>query len=263
MAVIRWAIVTGATGAIGAAIARRLAANPEWGVVLAVRRSDRGEALASELGRVTKNPNLRVEVVDLSRHASVKELAARWRGPLDVLVNNAAVAPPSRQVTPEGLELQFATNVLSGLWMTFELRGALREGTQPCVVNVASYWAGDLDLTDLCFERRRYDNNLAYRQSKQMNRMVTVALAAELAADQIRVHACHPGDVPSKLASDLGFGGAESPDSAADTPSRLALGELGADSTGGYFEHGQRVRCRFGEDQPQVRALWAALQAFV
>ena len=33
------------------------------------------------------------------------------------------------------------------------------------IINVASYWAGDLDLSDLEFKRRRYDNGTAYRAS--------------------------------------------------------------------------------------------------
>ena len=48
------------------------------------------------------------------------------------------------------------------------------------VVNVASYWAGGLDLEDLEFKRRRYDNDAAYRQSKQADRMLTVAFAERL-----------------------------------------------------------------------------------
>jgi len=41
------------------------------------------------------------------------------------------------------------------------------------VVNVASEYAGSLDLTDLQFEKRQYDETAAYKQSKQANRMIT------------------------------------------------------------------------------------------
>jgi len=76
---------------------------------------------------------------------------------------------------------------------------------------VASYWAGDLDIDDLEFKHRPYSNGAAYRQSKQANRMLTVAFAERLAEHRISVNACHPGDVNSNLSNDLGFGGHESP----------------------------------------------------
>ncbi len=48
------------------------------------------------------------------------------------------------------------------------------------VVVVASYWAGGLDLDDPEFRRRRYNNDQAYRQSKQADCMLTVAFARRL-----------------------------------------------------------------------------------
>jgi NAD(P)-dependent dehydrogenase (short-subunit alcohol dehydrogenase family) len=79
------------------------------------------------------------------------------------------------------------------------------------VVNVASYWAGGLDLGDLELERRRYDNDAAYRQSKQADRMLSVAFAERLRDAGVTANACHPGDVVSTLSRNLGFGGHETP----------------------------------------------------
>ncbi len=45
---------------------------------------------------------------------------------------------------------------------------------------MASYWVEDLDLDDPEFKRRRYSNGIAYRQSKQADRMLTVAFAQQL-----------------------------------------------------------------------------------
>jgi NAD(P)-dependent dehydrogenase (short-subunit alcohol dehydrogenase family) len=130
------------------------------------------------------------------------------------------------------------------------------------VVNVASYWAGDLDLDDLEFKRRPYNNNTAYRQSKQANRMLTVAFAERLHKHGVTVNACHPGDVSSNLSNNLGFGGHESPADGARTPAWLATDPIGQRETGKYFENMQMRRCRFAEDSGKVEALYQACLAY-
>jgi NAD(P)-dependent dehydrogenase (short-subunit alcohol dehydrogenase family) len=189
-------------------------------------------------------------------------LAERWHGPLHILVNNAAVTPRKRQETFEGIEVQFATNVLGYFWMTQAFTGHLRQSAPARVVNVASYWAGDLDLDDLEFKRRIYRNGTAYRQSKQANRMLTVALAERLRSYDISVNACHPGDVNSSLSNNLGFGGHDTPEEGAKTPVWLATSSVGQQVAGQYFEHMREVRCRFGENKQAVEALYEACLAY-
>ena len=154
----RVVMVTGATGAIGKAIARQIAALPGYEVVLACRDEAKARAATREIVEATGNRRVRPELVDVSRRSSIEALAARWSGPLHVLVNNAAITPRHRQETPEGIELQFATNVLGYLWMC-EAFAAILAGSAPArIVNVASAWAGGLDLSDLEFTRRAYSN---------------------------------------------------------------------------------------------------------
>jgi NAD(P)-dependent dehydrogenase (short-subunit alcohol dehydrogenase family) len=251
------AIVTGATGAIGAAIARQLAER-DFEVVLAARNETKAKRTVDEIGRATGHSQVRYELIDLSRRSSIEAMAERWQGPLHVLVNNAGATPRARQETPEGIELQFATNVLGYFWMINAFTGVLKESAPARVVNVASYWAGDLDMEDLEFTRRRYNNNTAYRQSKQADRMLTVAFAERLKPFDIAVNACHPGDVNSTLSNNLGFGGHESPDAGAATPVWLATDPIGQQETGQYFEHKRQVRDRFGEDKEAVEALYRA-----
>lgn len=249
------ALVTGATGAIGRAIAERIAARREYEVVLVCRDAAKAEKTVEAIHRQTGNPHVRYELADLSRRASIRALAERWGDPAHVLVNNAAVTPREREETPEGIELQFATNVLGYFWMITGFRDHLARSAPARVVNVASYWAGGLDLGDLEFKRRRYDNDAAYRQSKQADRMLTVAFAERLRESHVAVNACHPGDVVSTLGRNLGFGGHESPDQAASTPAWLATEAVGAKETGKYFEHRREVSCRFGTDRGAVEAL--------
>lgn len=256
------AIVTGATGAIGNAIARQLASKPGFDVVLAVRNEQKAEQAVAEIQRATGNDAVRYEQVDLSRKSSIEAFAERWTGPLHVLVNDAGATPRHREETPEGIELQFATNVLGYFWMIQAFTEALKAGAPSRVVNVASYWAGGLDLHDLEFKRRGYDNDAAYRQSKQADRMLTVAFAKRLRSHGIAVNACHPGDVVSTLSRNLGFGGHETPDEGAATPVWLATDPVGTDETGRYFEHGQMRACQFVQDKDAVEALYAACAAY-
>ncbi len=256
------ALVTGATGAIGLAIVRRLAEDATREVVLACRDESKAKQAVAEIKHATGNPHVRYELVDVSRYASVQALVKRWRGPLHVLINNAAASPRQRQETPEGIEVQFATNVLGYFWLTELFRECLIASAPARVINVASYWAGDLDLTDLEFKRRRYANGAAYRQSKQANRMLTVAFAARLKPYGVTVNACHPGDVNSRLSNDLGFGGQTSPDDGADTPVWLAIDPIGQHTTGQYFERRRTTRCPFGEDTAAVEALYEACLAY-
>lgn len=88
----RVAVVTGASGGIGAGLAAMLAAEGA-GVALAARRGDELERVATE---IRQNGGVALPVItDLTDDASVASLLARTRaelGPIDVLVNNAGYA---------------------------------------------------------------------------------------------------------------------------------------------------------------------------
>lgn len=255
-------LVTGASGAIGKSISRRLAAHANTEVVLVCRNRDKGERTVTEISEATGNPKIRYELADLSRFGEIQRLAKHWTGPLHVLINNAACAPRNRQETPEGVEMQFATNVLGYFRLILAFADILKASAPSRIVNVASYWAGGLDLNDLEFSKRRYDNDSAYRQAKQANRMLTVAFAEKLRGDGIAVNACHPGDVNSNLSNDLGFGGHETPDQGAQTPVWLATHSIGIETTGRYFEHKQQVDCAFRRDKQAIEALYRICESY-
>lgn len=258
----RIAIVTGATGAIGKAIARQIAARPGYAVTLIGRDDKRTRQAAEEIARATGNESVGYEIVDLSRRVEIEGLAERWQGPLHVLVNNAAATPRRRLETPEGIEMQWATNVLGYFWMIRAFSERLIQSAPARVVNVASYWAGNLDLEDPEFTRRRYDNGLAYRQSKQADRMLSAAFAERLRPHGVTVNACHPGDVNSKLSNDLGFGGHESPDQGARTPVWLAVDPAIEGQTGLYFEDMLPRADSLTRDTAAVEALYELCLAY-
>ena len=257
----RAAIVTGANGAMGVGICQGLAEHG-FEVVMVCRNAKKAEAAAREVEQAVAGARLRTELVDVSRKAEVFAFAGRFTGRLDVLVNNAAIAPRRRSETPEGIEMEFATNVLGYVWMMQAFAKALRASAPARIVNVASYWAGDLDLDDLQFKARDYNNDTAYRQSKQCDRMLTVAFARRWPASEITVNACHPGDVHSTLSHSLGYGGHETPQQGADTPVWLATDPSVANVTGKYFASRRPQSCEFAKDEKAIARLEAICATF-
>ncbi len=255
------AIVTGAYGAIGKAIARQMSERG-YSVVLAGRKENKLQSVAEEIRKQTGNENVRFEVVDLSLRDSIRKMTERWKGPLHVLINNAVTAPLKRTETEEGVEVQFATNVLGYFRMIRSFTEFLKQAGEARIVNVASYWAGDLDLNDPEFRSRNYNNDTAYRQSKQANRMLTVAFAERLKVYGITVNSCHPGDVNSKVSNCLGYGGHETPDEGAATPVWLATDPSLRKITGKYFANKSEAYCQFSQDVKGINKLISVCERY-
>lgn len=251
---IRRAIVTGAYGAIGKAIAHGIASHG-MEVTLVGRDESRLRRAAEDIGSQIPGAVTRYAVVDLSREKEIREFSQSWKGHLQVLVNNAATCPRNRTETHEGIEMQWAANVLGYYWMIHYFAPFMKGEPGARIVNVASYWAGGLDLNDPEFRERIYDNDTAYRQSKQADRMLAAGFAKKFAADRISVNACHPGDVLSKVSRDLGFGGSETPGQGAETPVWLAASPEVENITGQYFEHRRRISCNFMAGHREVDRL--------
>src|SRR5262245_2956171 len=108
-------VVTGSTDGLGREVARRLAASGAH-VIVHGRNRERGTALVDEITRQGKG-SARFYAADFASLARVREFAQAIRRDykrLDVLVNNAGVWLPDRQVSADGHEMHFAVNYLSG-----------------------------------------------------------------------------------------------------------------------------------------------------
>ncbi len=188
-------IVTGANSGIGLAAATELA-RAGARVVLAVRTTAKGDAAAAAMPGSTE-----VRRLDLASLDSVREFAAAWEGPIDVLINNAGVMVPPLSRTAEGFELQFGTNHLGH----FALTNLLLERITDRVVNVASgaHKMGSIDFEDLNWERKGYKRWPAYGQSKLANLLFTSELQRRLSAagSQVIATAAHPGYAATNLQS--------------------------------------------------------------
>lgn len=186
------AIVTGASSGIGAETARALAAAGAE-VTLAVRNT----AAAA--------PRSRVARLDLADRTSVRRFAREWVGPLHLLVNNAGIVTGGPAYTPEGWELQFATNHLGHFALATGLHAALARGAaergEARIVSVSStaHMRAGVDFADLHFTRRAYDPQIAYAQSKTANSLFAVEATRRWAADGIYANTVNPGGVATGL----------------------------------------------------------------
>ena len=195
----RTAIVTGSTSGIGEVTARALAGRGAT-TTLAVRDVVRGEAAADAIRRVHPAAAVEVRRLDLADLASVREFATAWSGAhpegLDLLINNAGVMALPRRETPDGYEMQFATNHLGHFALTGLLLPALVARSRSRVVTVSStaHRMGRIDFDDLQ-GRRRYNAWRAYGQSKLANLLFTMELQRrlDLAGISTLALAAHPG----------------------------------------------------------------------
>jgi NAD(P)-dependent dehydrogenase (short-subunit alcohol dehydrogenase family) len=241
------AVVTGGASGIGIETARALAlAGAE--VTIAVRDLDAGAKTAAEIGR-----NILVAPLDLADRASIAAFAANWDGPLHMLVDNAGVMASPLMRTPEGWELQFATNHLGHFALANGLHDALAlaGGARLVSVSSAAHLRSPVVFDDIQFERRDYDPWLAYGQSKTANVLFAVEIAKRWAGDGITANALHPGGIRTNLQryvsdEDLArmraaSGGSavpqwKTPEQGAATSVLLAASPLVEGVTGAYFE---------------------------
>jgi NAD(P)-dependent dehydrogenase (short-subunit alcohol dehydrogenase family) len=191
----RIAVVTGATSGLGFHTARELAhAGAE--VVLAVRDTDRGEAVREEIGAAAV---VRLDLADQSSvRAAADELLARWPR-IDVLVNNAGVMATPRITTADGFELQMATNHFGPFALTGLLIGALH-GARVVTVASGMHRSGKIAFDDLQSERG-YHRWQVYSQTKLANLLFTFELGRRSAAGglDLRSVAAHPGIARTNL----------------------------------------------------------------
>lgn len=172
------ALVTGASSGIGAATARRLAADG-FDVIVAARRLDRLEELAATIGAHA----IQLDVTD---DGSVAALAEQV-GELDVLINNAGGAfglEPVAEGRLEDWQQMYDVNVLGTLRVTQALLPRLRARPHATIVNLTST-AGLVS----------YEGGGGYTAAKHAERSLTETLRLELNGEPIRVVEIAPGMV--------------------------------------------------------------------
>ncbi|MFL5261994.1 MAG: SDR family NAD(P)-dependent oxidoreductase [Anaeromyxobacteraceae bacterium] len=185
------ALVTGGSTGIGRAIALQLA---EAGARVLV--TGRHEASLRE--SAAQHPSIAWIVADVAEVADAArtiEEVKRRHGRLDVLVNNAGVAPvvPLSDATPAHVRSVFETNVHGLIELTRQALPLLR-ASKGSIVNVASVVAD-----------HPFANVSVYAASKAAVLALSRAWAKELGPDGVRVNVVSPGPIETPIFGKMGL----------------------------------------------------------
>ncbi|RDX40636.1 NAD(P)-binding protein [Lentinus brumalis] len=186
-------LVTGVTpGGLGAHFVKVVAAHQPKLLILAGRSATKTRGRTLEL--------------DLSSQVNVRKAAAEvlfWQGPVDVLVNTAAVMGTPYEKTVDGIEMQFGTNHIGHfLFTNLIMRKLLESSTGPRVVNVSSagHRRSDIRWDDVGFQDgKAYHKFRAYGQSKTANILFSLELVQRLGSKGLQAFSLDPGAVPTNL----------------------------------------------------------------
>ncbi|KAF9046618.1 hypothetical protein BJ165DRAFT_1179935 [Panaeolus papilionaceus] len=205
-------IVTGANTGIGKETAKALLAHNAT-VYLAARNENKTKQAIADLKQETGNEGIFLEL-DLSDLRSVKRAAEeylRQGKDLHVLFNNAGVmGPPIDQLTKQGYDVQFGTNVLGHFYFTKLLLPALLRGAKSSpdgkarVVNTSSSTSllvSSVDFNTLKDSPARFrkDTRTLYSQSKLGNVLFSNALARRYGDQGIVSASLNPGNLDSEI----------------------------------------------------------------
>ena len=212
----RRAVITGSNSGIGFETALALALRGAE-VILPARTQAKADDAAARILEQVPSAQLHPEILDLAVQASVHAFANRMieRFPgqsLDLLINNAGVmALPTREVTGDGFERQFATNYLGPFALTGLLLPSMKQSAGSRVVTVSSGASnqGKIEFDNLQGERVYRPMLQAYAQSKLADLIFAQELQRRLKAvgSPILSTAAHPGYAVTNLQADhLGLG---------------------------------------------------------
>ncbi len=179
------AVITGASSGIGAATARRLAAEG-FKVILGARRADRLQDLVADIGPSAQGMHL-----DVTDAASVERFCSQVGDDCRLLVNNAGGALGLNSVgeaDESQWQTMYDTNVMGLMRMTRALLPRLIGSGDGHVINVGSVAA---------FEP--YAGGGGYNAVKHAARAVTDVLRIELVGKPVRVSEVDPGLVETEF----------------------------------------------------------------
>ncbi len=246
----RTVAITGANSGLGYATASALAARGAR-VLLLCRSVERGEAARETLARATGSSALELVPCDLSNPESIDEAAKVVTASvsrLDVLVHNAGVLPPERQVLQTGLELTLATNLVGPHRLSARLLPVLwrsaAETRDARLVHVSSggMYTQKLDVERLANLRGSFDGAVAYARTKRAQVVLTEQLAKRWSGTGLRVYAMHPGwaDTPGVQTSLPGFskvmkGSLRNAEQGADTTVWLSARAVPPEPSGSFW----------------------------
>ena len=269
-------IITGANKGIGKEAAKQIAKLGAK-VYMACRSLDSANQVRDEIVQESGNQNVFVKHLDLASVDSIKTLLnqlKKMKHKLDVLINNAGFWTKTKKLTNINVEQTFAVNVLGHQLLTHLLLDELKNASPSRIINVASHYAGGLDIDDINFDKRNYNETLAYKQTKQANRMLTREWARRLEKDNVSVYSMTPGFIPdTELFREQNVVGkflikvfalieGRTIEEGADTNVWLASADKINGSNGGFFNQRKEEKCKFYNPDEEKR-LWDKCEEFL
>lgn len=188
-------IVAGGSGGIGKEIARNLAGMGAT-VIVTSPGLDRADAARADIVKSTQSRRVLAMKLDYGNRLSVKEFADTFcerHERIDLLVHAAAWWSGVREQSPDEIEMTWMANVLGPHILNRLLTDRLKASAPSRIIHLACANAGDLDVEDTDFDRRRFDGWTAFRQSQQAAQMLAASLAPRMAIHGINVQLCIPG----------------------------------------------------------------------
>jgi len=269
-------IITGANKGIGKEAAKEIAKLGAK-VYMACRSLDSANQVRDEIIKETGNQNVFVKHLDLASVDSIQKFAESFKqkeSKLDVLINNAGLWTKTKKLTDINVEQTFTVNVLGHQLLTQMLLNELRNAAPSRIINTASHFAGGLDIDDINFDKRNYNETLAYKQTKQTNRMLTREWARRLEKDNISVYSLTPGFIPdTELFREQNVVGkflikvfalieGRTIQEGADTIVWLASTDKINGSNGGFFNQRKEEKCKFNNPADEKK-LWDKCEEFL
>ena len=198
----RRVLITGGNSGIGYETALELARRGAE-VVLPARSLEKSRDAIERIRQQIPNSKLHAAILDLASLSSVRSFAAEFstmfpRESLDLLINNAGVmAVPTRELTVDGFERQFATNYLGPFLLTALLYQQLKQqvGSRIVIVSSSASNQGKIRFDNLQSEQSYSPMWGAYAQSKLADSVFAVELQRRLIASgsPVIATAAHPG----------------------------------------------------------------------
>lgn len=189
------AFVTGAAQGIGEAVARRLASDG-FAVAVADLNADKAKEVAASIeADGGKAYAVAVDVSDQEAVATAVNEAAEKLGDLNVIVNNAGLAPttPIETITPDMFDKVYHVNVAGIIWgMQAAVEQFRKRGHGGKIINAASQ-AGVVGNPNL----------MLYSSTKFAIRGLTQVAARDLAKEGITANAYAPGIVKTPMMMDI------------------------------------------------------------
>jgi NAD(P)-dependent dehydrogenase (short-subunit alcohol dehydrogenase family) len=192
-------VITGATGAVGQAAAKAIAAGKSANLVLVGRNMDKLRELRADITRRGSTCELvEADMSDISAvHDAVKLITTKHER-VDALVNIAAVYKASKTTDKKGREIMFVTNHLGPFTLTTGLLPLLKKTRGSKVLTVSAPSSTKLDFENLNAEKK-FSSLTAFGASKMMNLLMAFRLAQAVKESGLASMAFHPGLVKSEL----------------------------------------------------------------